>query len=857
MAISDRIQSMYEHVEDIYDSVELTGVDTTDIDKNLVNVPNTLKEGYIDIINNGTDTLYNNFPKVSGEGTSLTLNNTYQAPMRNNLKGNTYQTKYSGKNLLPPTIATETKNGITLTNNGDGSYTLTGTYSSSTEFSIDLPTTLNGTYSFSGNNPTAGKNIQFRILKSSGSPWSTYLNNVNSTSENQSITNGTKQGIRIVGSFTSGFTLKPQLESGSTATSYEPYVGGVATPNPTNPTPVNVVSGDNEIQVCGKNLFDVTSFENQLVSGKILNDSGNEISDASSTYSKYKVFLKANTEYRLAGWWQRIYYYDTNGIFKSRSASISGGVNRSYTPTVDEYIGFQIYNSQWSEYKGQEQIEIGSSASTYEPYNGDTYNIDLPVENVLNLGNVSGTSNQVQYSINSNGELVLNGTCNSDRVTIDLPTQQVIKGKYTFSTNYLKATALKNGNGDNLFLTTSSNGVKTETINDTITQLVIYGLTGVSFNNQVIKLMVELGSKANSFTPYGTTPIELAEISTYNDEIFRTSGKNLYNKDTDDVGHVYSDTGNYGVVAVWTTSDWISVEPNERYHLSFSTTGTANIFFSEFDSSKTFIQRTTTSDFTPTNNTKYVRISFKNDLGTYDLQFEKGSSATEYNPYGTGEWYYKEAIKKVVLNGTETISAFDATSLSGSYQATFGITTRATTTDKVAISDKFIGALLSDRTTKTNIVYSYSDGYLRIATNVANTMAGFKTWLGTNNPKVLLEAATPTYNKITYEPLLEQLEAFYRAKSQEGQTNISQINNDLGFIISASALKKGDTIENNSASLLMSFGGLPNTNGEEETPDFEEDVSDVEEETPIEESIEEEIDEEPVEEEIEIEEEGE
>lgn len=74
-------------------------------------------------------------------------------------------------------------------------------------------------------------------------------------------------------------------------------------------------------------------------------------------------------------------------------------------------------------------------------------------------------------------------------------------------------------------------------------------------------------------------------------------------------------------------------------------------------------------------------------------------------------------------------------------------------------------------------------------TNVANTMAGFKTWLGTNNPKVLLEAATPTYNKITYEPLLEQLEAFYRAKSQEGQTNISQENNDLPFEIEASALE--------------------------------------------------------------------
>ena len=242
MSIASRITSIEGHISDIYDSVELTGVDTTDIDKNLVNVPNTLKEGYIDIINNGTDTLYSNFPKVSGEGTSLTLNNTYQAPMRNNLKGNTSQT---------------------------------------------------------------------------------------------------------------------------------------GTPTPTSPIPVNVVSGDNDVRVCGVNLFDVNEFENQLVTGKILNDNGVEVTDVSSTYSKYLIPVKANETFYRKGAWQRMYVYNSKKQLISRGTGVSG-FNSAYTPTEDGYIGFQISNSYWENNKGQEQVNLGNSALSYEPYQGNTYNIDLP-----------------------------------------------------------------------------------------------------------------------------------------------------------------------------------------------------------------------------------------------------------------------------------------------------------------------------------------------------------------------------------------------------------------------------------------------------------------------------------------------
>ena len=65
---------------------------------------------------------------VSGEGTSITLNNTTETNFTKfDLYGDTEQATYSGKNLLNITKGTFTQNGITFTQNPDGSVTMNGT----------------------------------------------------------------------------------------------------------------------------------------------------------------------------------------------------------------------------------------------------------------------------------------------------------------------------------------------------------------------------------------------------------------------------------------------------------------------------------------------------------------------------------------------------------------------------------------------------------------------------------------------------------------------------------------------------------------------------------------------------------
>lgn len=891
MAISDKITSIQNHLKDDWDSVESL-IGDTELDKNIENISSAL------------DDLYNDLPKVTGSGTSITLDSTRKGRLESTLSGNTSQTQYSGKNLLPPTIATETKNGITLTNNGDGSYTLTGTYSTSTTFDMALPATLNGTYSFSGNNPTAGKNIQFRISASSGSSLSTYLNDVNKTVENKTIENGTKQGIRIVGSFTSGFTLKPQLESGSTATSYEPYVGGVATPNPTTPIPVNVVSGDNTIKVESRNLLNA-NFSSNTINGVTqigvnnvitLNGANNK---AHSFDFPNTITYEPNTTYtthvKIIGGSFTPYKQDSNWAIQVYN--LSGTSNITLTSNNYNSVFQYSFNKKttirprlWFGWEGtsrqgtdgvfdnlQIQIMVVKGAyslsdyPTFEPFDGDYYPINLPVENKFDdstttniLIAADGTeqaNNAIKTSIYIKVEPNTLYTCSSK--LLPNKTSGWLKfSYYDASKNYLS------------YLYTD-NTIRTITTPNNC----VYIRIGYHTSN-VNDVQFEKGSKANSYTPFGTTPIELCKIGNYQDYFAKSDGTNLFDKDNANKLDCLLN-GQNGSIANYSGAKlmYIPCESSTTYTISkiksarfvvgtSSSTPSNGVTCSVYQANNDATSITITSGTSDKFLCVFYYLSSADTLTEQQIldsiMINEGSSALPWQPYGVGKWYLHKEIGKVVLNGSENWSAFASVNYEYQLSLFAGLSTDTSNQYFPALCNKYINHNVAG-SSLSNYEFSHfstqpstvKERFVRFRNNDITTLANWKTELQTNNAILYVPLATPTNTEITDTILINQIEQFYRAQSKNNQTNISQVNNDLGFIISASALKKGDTIENNSASLLMSFGGLSNTNDEEETPDFEEDVSDVEEETPIEESIEEETDEEPVEEETEIEEEGE
>lgn len=334
------------------------------------------------------ESVYYALPRVNGSGTNVTLTDTAFSYMKNKLYAtDTSQESTSGYNLVD-TLATNSAfitSGLTYSRAENGEISITGTSNRAWDYTLTTTMTFEAgkTYTFSIQNSGSTDAFIYLSLNANNGGSKTIRNNGSLTFtivENQTL--GAK--ISLGSGTTTNWKLKIMVEEGSTAHDYEPYTNG-ASPNPDYPQVIHTITGDNELIVSGKNKFNVNDFESQLVSGKILNDNGVEINDSGSTYSKYMIYLKANTTYHLKGYWQRIYYYNENKVFKSRSSSTNTLRDSDYTPTENEYIEFQINNATWSANKGQEQVELGSG-STYEAYKSNSVLLTLGDKEICKIG---------------------------------------------------------------------------------------------------------------------------------------------------------------------------------------------------------------------------------------------------------------------------------------------------------------------------------------------------------------------------------------------------------------------------------------------------------------------------------------
>lgn len=170
--------------------------------------------------------------------------------------GRSEQKQYSGKNLLKPHAKNGTLHGVTCTYNNDGSISLKGTaennnadfyYFGAFAGTEIIPNIDNAkTYTLSG---TGTNKVQ---LFTSG-----LGNSVNGANITGIGTNISYVMYRVPNGTTVDVTIYPQLELGSEATSYEPYVGGIPSPNPDYPQEIKSVVNPT-VKVCGKNLLNST-----------------------------------------------------------------------------------------------------------------------------------------------------------------------------------------------------------------------------------------------------------------------------------------------------------------------------------------------------------------------------------------------------------------------------------------------------------------------------------------------------------------------------------------------------------------------------------------------------------------------
>jgi len=154
--------------------------------------------------------------------------------------------------------------------------------------------------------------------------------------------------------------------------------GGTASPNPDYPQEVQNVSGTVNVKVQNKNSFDKNNVV--YVNNKILNDSGTEVSDSTGGYTTMYIPVSSSNEYTISGLStsgaKRIYYFDENKTFISRSVAFTANYYTFTTPENCKYVDIQYYitGNDFSNW----QLEQGSTVTDYVEHEEQTVILTLP-----------------------------------------------------------------------------------------------------------------------------------------------------------------------------------------------------------------------------------------------------------------------------------------------------------------------------------------------------------------------------------------------------------------------------------------------------------------------------------------------
>lgn len=304
--------------------------------------------------------IYNLLPTTTTEGTDVSVANTSDIKAKAiSIKGNTTQTTYTGKNLWGGFTLTRTSDGLTYVLNKDGSITISGTSTSANAVSMFVSDAVSnnifitlpaGTYTVSG----GGSNYQIQVYSTSATLLASTA--VNETSNTFTLSEETDLFCRIIvpnSGTTLNTTIKIQLESGSSATSYEPYVGRTASPNPSYPQDV--------INVTGLNTINVSNSDSTITKAFTINLGSIELCKI-NTYQDY--LYKQNNKWYKHAEVQKLTYKGTE-TWTTRSS----GVGQLYETDVS---GLYSTSSVTIGYSNQYIAEINlTNNNTFRVTNGN------------------------------------------------------------------------------------------------------------------------------------------------------------------------------------------------------------------------------------------------------------------------------------------------------------------------------------------------------------------------------------------------------------------------------------------------------------------------------------------------------
>ena len=717
---------------------------------------------------------------VEGTDFSITYDDTKEFSLLS-LKGETSQTTTTGKNLLANDLTTKTVNGITITKNSDGTYKVNGTATADVSEAIcNNFIAMSGTWRMLG--CPAGGSASTYMLSAYVGYWGAGSPNID-TGNGTNITYTGNVKVRFYiksGTTCNNLIFKPMLttDTSTTINNWERYTYG-ASPNPNYPQEVQTVSGRQEVEILGKNLFDTNNVL-ETDKNKRLNTSGGYYSETGYFVSNM-IKIEPSTTYTISYTptaLTRICYYSSN----TTSSFISRNDNQQTftTPSNAQYLMFCNLMTEMNNI----QLEKGNQATTYEAYKGQTYELDLG-KNMLSLTNnqtitSAGITAQVQH-----GWIILNGTATATS-TIRFPINSTIvyaNESYTLSANNTSQVSgsgiiLSVGNTADSYTQTNFSSVNAKRTfkkdsATTYNRLTISTASGTTYNNYIIKPQLEKGTKATEYSDY-KEPIELCKIGSHQDRILKNTGLNLYDKDAGNILNAYFNASQTTIANNSANRMiYIPCKPNTTYTLSKIRSAQFNIGYTKelpaenvqvygINTSPTFYNNNSWYYFTITTpaDAQYIvsriyqtaqdtTITLDQVLGT--IQLEEGNTPSDYEPFGSGNWYLYKAINKVVFTNT-TSWYYDSnnrrfsTTVSGS----------RTENSRFPIYSNYFHYASSGGSNGVGFNYG---GAIYLYNYDCTSVATFQTWLGTHNTSVYYISEAPETTIIEDTDLLKQLDA--------------------------------------------------------------------------------------------------
>ena len=592
------------------------------------------------------------------------------------------------------------------------------------------------------------------------------------------------------------------------------------TPTPSSPVPINNVTGEQVVTICGKNLFDKDKeAEKYFYNARGVKELSNDTTFINQEYDNIDFSsITISFSGKNGTPCVRVCEYNSNGTFIKRTLL----QNNNQLLNFDSNTKKVIFSTNAEGFTNL-QTEKGTSATTYEPYQGKDYEINLGA-NILDLQNSwvsskNSTQNGLHYILNGDDTISISGTSTGYSGTYarsynSTDVFMTLKANHTYRVLVEVSDKTSNINSRVYFGTTSANigGFSLTSIggNGTyykdytptqdigLTQYSVIGAESAGETSLTMKIAIYdiTTNVINKYTKY-FTPIELNKIGNYQDFIKKGTGKNLFDKNNANILNGWLDNNKMALNPTQLNRlFYIPCKANTTYTISrsiltstfrvatydsepFPTIGSSE---AQYDVSGLIKDNSATSITIITGaNAKYLIVHYgrlETDLDIEEslktIQIEENSQATSYEPYGyKDKWYIEKNIGKVVLDGSRNWTKSGNTNIDR-----FVLSGYVNYGDTNCFSNYFDNGIYSDTNyTKNQIFLNTYSSTKRIIINYSTvgttTLAQFKTWLQSNNTIVYYVLANPTYTLIENEELIEQLDALSHAETQEGTTNIA------------------------------------------------------------------------------------